>query len=263
MTRRGNTRGFTLIELMLVVVIIGILVTVAIPSFMGYLNKSKTVEATLSLARIVEGATLYYHQNTARMQASLAPLTPSASIGGGKNNKNKNKNKNKGGNQGGGNQGGGNQGGGNEGGGNQGGGNEGGGSEGGGSEGGANQGPMTVEVNQFPPSSGYTPTITHTQVCDDTGGVFRVAAHGQDFAVQPWKALLFRPEDNFRYRYAWILGQQATPSTLAVGYAHALGDLDCNQVYSVWRMVLREDTTGGARSLRKSGPIMFQGRETD
>ena len=36
-----NTKAFTLIELMIVVVIIGILVAVAVPNFMKYIDKGK------------------------------------------------------------------------------------------------------------------------------------------------------------------------------------------------------------------------------
>ena len=58
--KKTNKRGFTLIELMIVVAILGILAAVAIPAFVNYIRRAKTSEATLSIDRMYEGAVTYF-----------------------------------------------------------------------------------------------------------------------------------------------------------------------------------------------------------
>ena len=60
MRLRGSSKGFTLIELMIVVAILAILAVVAVPAFIKYMRRAKTTEAIDELDKIYKGAALYY-----------------------------------------------------------------------------------------------------------------------------------------------------------------------------------------------------------
>jgi len=59
MTIKKNQKGFTLIELMIVVAIIGILAAIAVPNFISYRNKAK-VSSALATASSIRGAMAGY-----------------------------------------------------------------------------------------------------------------------------------------------------------------------------------------------------------
>lgn len=64
--RRRRESGFTLVELMITVAILGVLATLAIPAFMGYVNRSKSSEALANLNMIFKGAASYYSGEMSR-----------------------------------------------------------------------------------------------------------------------------------------------------------------------------------------------------
>lgn len=78
---RKKVKGFTLIELMIVVVILGVLAAVAIPAFIKYIRRAKTSEAEDKISEMFRSATSYFTaENVARgaEASALAPQFPTS-----------------------------------------------------------------------------------------------------------------------------------------------------------------------------------------
>lgn len=73
-----NSKGFTLIELMIVVAIIGILAAIAIPNFLRYQLKSKTAEARTNIGAIKTSQEAFRAEFDGYITAAAHPVaTPS------------------------------------------------------------------------------------------------------------------------------------------------------------------------------------------
>jgi prepilin-type N-terminal cleavage/methylation domain-containing protein len=76
-----NEKGFTLVELMIVVIIIGILTAVGVPLYMGYVRSAKVASAQAVIGTIVNAEKLYNQKNGTFVDvADFTPATNALNI---------------------------------------------------------------------------------------------------------------------------------------------------------------------------------------
>jgi type IV pilus assembly protein PilE len=73
---RNNAKGFTLIEVMVVVGIVAVLVAIALPSYRDYILRGKLTEATSLLSDLRLKAEKFYGDNRTYVNFTPTPLTP-------------------------------------------------------------------------------------------------------------------------------------------------------------------------------------------
>ncbi|MGQ5525011.1 type IV pilin protein [Chitinimonas sp. PSY-7] len=72
-SRRQSSSGFTLIELMIVVAIIGVLAAIAIPQYSNYIARSRKVAAQADLMKYAQALERYYTTNQTYQKAGGCP----------------------------------------------------------------------------------------------------------------------------------------------------------------------------------------------
>ena len=74
-------RGVTLMELLIVIVVIGILASIAVPSYRQYMMRAQRVDATAALLRVAAAQEKYYLQNNRYADNALLSANQPGGLG--------------------------------------------------------------------------------------------------------------------------------------------------------------------------------------
>jgi type IV pilus assembly protein PilE len=76
MTPRLSANGFTLIELMITVAIVGILAAIAYPSYTDHIRKARRADAQAALLELAQFMERHYSLNNSYLDGGAAPTLP-------------------------------------------------------------------------------------------------------------------------------------------------------------------------------------------
>jgi len=82
MRMRRSSSGFTLMELLIVVIVVGILATIALPQFRNMVNRARMAEARNTVGAILTAELAYFQENTAftnnlgQLDVTIPPAPP-------------------------------------------------------------------------------------------------------------------------------------------------------------------------------------------
>lgn len=77
MIKNQKMKGFTLMEILIVVVIVSILMTIAYPSYVGYMERTRRLETQANMLDLASALETYRSQNLSYQGANVATLAPS------------------------------------------------------------------------------------------------------------------------------------------------------------------------------------------
>ena len=77
----GNERGVTLIELMIVIVLLGIIVAIAVPSYRNYVLRSNRTDATVTLLKIRAAQEKFFLNNDRYATSAELDAAPPKGLG--------------------------------------------------------------------------------------------------------------------------------------------------------------------------------------